>query len=241
MLILSMDTTTPELFVVLAEDGLVLASRRTSGQTHMTTLMPSLDEVLEEAGKSLDQVDYFACCVGPGSYTGIRIGVAAAQALAVSENKACLALDTLDVIAYEDKPGLERVKVPLLDARNRRVYTKAFLGDEVLIPTGVYGVDDFFPALEQALKEKGMAEATVTLMGDEASGIYAEDRALQEKIKLHLEASDRTYYVPEQMAQVAEQAARQGLGLDPAELLPRYYQKTQAERERLEKTDHDRA
>lgn len=240
MLILSMDTTTPELFVVLAEDGRVLASGRTSGQTHMTTLMPSLDAILEETEKTLDQVDYFACSVGPGSYTGIRIGVAATQALAVAENKPCLALDTLDIIAYEDGQEAHSLRVPLLDARNRRVYAKAFLGDEVLIPTGVYGVDDFFSALEQALKEKGMAEATVTLMGDEASGNYAEDSALQEKITLHLEASEKTYYEPRQMAQLAEQAARQGLGLDPAELLPRYYQKTQAERERLEKTDHDR-
>lgn len=229
MKILSVDTSTPRLYVVLAEDNEILASVVNSeNSTHAKNLMPAIDEVLREAETSLEDIDVFACSVGPGSYTGIRIGVSTIQALAYAQGKPCLALNTLDILAYSELAE-DKLVVSLLDARNRRVYAKAFLGYDEFIAAGVGGVDQLFTVVNATIAEKKLQVNSIALSTDDKAIGYADDLKLAEIVQQKLVASP-PYYAVEALAQFTDAKAQTKQFIEASALLPLYYQATEAER-----------
>ena len=85
--------TSGDLLVLLKYNGKKTVRRLVGSQTkHSLTLMPYIEEVLEESGASLNDLDFFACVVGPGSFTGIRIGVATVKALCLATQKPALSV-----------------------------------------------------------------------------------------------------------------------------------------------------
>lgn len=93
--------------------------------THSQTLGPMIDDVLKRADLTISSIDMFACAVGPGSFTGLRIGVGMIKAFCHSSGKKCVAVNTLDALAYNLK-GDKRVVCPVIDARRMDVYTAAY-------------------------------------------------------------------------------------------------------------------
>ena len=101
MLILSLDTTGKRVSCALARDGRIIAQKdRLSELSHSRTLLPECEKLLSENGISFSDIDLFAATVGPGSFTGIRIGVAAVKGFAFPEGKPCAGVDTLTSAAY---------------------------------------------------------------------------------------------------------------------------------------------
>ena len=102
-LLLSFDTSTPHLAVVLSEDGAGIASRvQDDGRlSHAEKLNVLIDEVLREAGVALSAVNAIGVGAGPGSYTGLRIGLSAAKGLCFALDIPLMALPTLDILAFE--------------------------------------------------------------------------------------------------------------------------------------------
>jgi tRNA threonylcarbamoyladenosine biosynthesis protein TsaB len=129
-LILVIDTCTLQCSVALSKDGTCLASQhvREDGYVHAERLMPMVDDVLREAGHTAKDLDACAVAGGPGSFTGLRIGVSAAKGLCQGLNIPLIALDPLALLARQgqrlDDSPVQRV--PMIDARRMEVYTASF-------------------------------------------------------------------------------------------------------------------
>lgn len=126
MLLLALDTSTFIGTVAVVRDGELLSEWSASVRaTHGETLLPHVARAVELAGISLSQVDAFAVGLGPGSFTGVRIGVATAKGLALAEQKPLVGVDTLRVLArgFAVSPGL---CAPVLDAHKGEVYAALY-------------------------------------------------------------------------------------------------------------------
>lgn len=125
--ILNIDTATEICSVALANDSTLLASRENSdGKSHAKTLLPFIEETLKEAQITPSQLDAVAISMGPGSYTGLRIGTSTAKGLCYSLSIPLLAIPTLQVIAAGATAATSDKNLlyaPLLDARRMEVFT----------------------------------------------------------------------------------------------------------------------
>ncbi len=124
-LILNLETATTNCSVSLAEDGKLLALKEenSAGYSHAEQLHYFIEEVMETAGKPLADLDAIAVSKGPGSYTGLRIGVSAAKGLCYALGIPLLATATLDSLARQIRVNSGLI-IPMLDARRMEVYSK---------------------------------------------------------------------------------------------------------------------
>lgn len=123
MLILAIDSATPVAGVALLnENGLMREEFVNYKKTHSETLMPMIDEVLLKCDCQLADVSAIAVTVGPGSFTGLRIGLATVKGLSLASGKPIVGVSTLDVLAH-NLCYSEALVCPLLDARKQEVYT----------------------------------------------------------------------------------------------------------------------
>jgi tRNA threonylcarbamoyladenosine biosynthesis protein TsaB len=137
MKVLALDSATSACSAAVWQDGAVLARRYAEmarGQSEV--LVPMVAEVMAEAGASFDQLDLLAVTVGPGAFTGIRIGLAAARALALAAGKPLAGIATPDVVAAmvpeDERRG--RTVLVVLDSRREELWVQAFSAD--LAPLG---------------------------------------------------------------------------------------------------------
>lgn len=164
MLILGLDTSTPAGGVALAEDERLLAVRYFDvGLQHSRRLFIDVEEVLRLAGASARQVAAVAVTAGPGSFTGLRLGLSAAKGFCLGTDAALVTVPTLEALAAR-VPFCGRPVCALLDARKGEVYA------------GVYGTEDGWPRL----LESARAVAPARLIGERASipTVYTGDGAL---------------------------------------------------------------
>jgi tRNA threonylcarbamoyladenosine biosynthesis protein TsaB len=126
-LILNIETATKNCSVSVAEDGKVIASRELAeqGYSHAEKLHVFIGEILKEKNLRFNELAAIAVSKGPGSYTGLRIGVSAAKGLCFSLDKPLIAIDTLEVLAAQAKID-DGILVPMLDARRMEVYSAVF-------------------------------------------------------------------------------------------------------------------
>lgn len=126
MRVLAIETSGSVGGVAIAEGQRLVGERSfTEGLRHGRELMPSIRDVFDEAGWKPDDVDLIAVSVGPGSFTGLRIGVTCAKSLAFALSKAVVAVPSLDVLA-ENAPTDVRFVAPILDARRESVYAALY-------------------------------------------------------------------------------------------------------------------
>ena len=111
------------------EEGLITQSFQNSGLTHSRTLLPMVRDLLNNCGTRLEQVDVIAVAVGPGSFTGLRIGVSTAKGLAWAEDKDCAPCSTLESMAWPLAFFRDAVIVCAMDARRKQVYNALFQAD----------------------------------------------------------------------------------------------------------------
>ena len=128
MLILAMESTAKAASVALVRDGtLVAQSTQCSGLTHSRTLLPMAEDLLKNADVKLSEVDRFAVAHGPGSFTGVRIGVAAVKGLAWAAEKPAVGVSTLEAMAWHGLAAGEGSLVCCaMDARRNQVYNALF-------------------------------------------------------------------------------------------------------------------
>ena len=228
MLILALDSTAVVASVALCRDDTPIASFTVkNGNTHSETLLPMVGAVLKTAGITVNDIDLFACSVGPGSFTGVRIGVSTVKGLAFGKNKPCVAVSTLEALAENLVPA-SGILCPVMNARRGQVYNALFRFENGkltrLCPDRALSVAD----LEAELLALG---ESVTLSGD---GIPEFSRLAAQIVPA--EVSDRL--VDQNAVSVAKCARRaylEGKQCTDAELAPIYLRLPQAERERLEK------
>lgn len=152
MITLGIDTSNQPLTVGLVEDGRVLAQVQTTvKKNHSVTLMPAIDALVQSVDLTPEDIDRIAVAQGPGSYTGLRIGVTIAKTLAYTLNKELAGVSSLKVLAANCL-GVEGLIVPLFDARRNNVYTGIYQWREGKLETVA---NDRHIALTELLEKLG--------------------------------------------------------------------------------------
>lgn len=227
--ILAIDTSAKPVSCAVWRDDRLLASYFAhTGLTHSQTLMPMIHSVMDTACVTVADVDCLAVSVGPGSFTGVRIGVSAVKGLSFPDNKPCVAVSTLEAMA-ENVRGLpfEGLVCCVMDARCGQVYTATFeqkaSGDrERLTPDEALSLEE----LKNRLKK---VDKSIIFVGDGSEMCY---NAFREDMPSVFLAPPAVRF--QSAAGVAALAAREwaaGRATDAASLLPTYLRLPQAERE----------
>lgn len=126
MKILAIDTTADICSVAICEDAELIAQITVNtGNKHSQTLLPSIEQVLKIAELPLDSIDVYACSTGPGSFTGVRIGVATIKGLAYGRQKPCVSVSSLEALAYNLLGG-DGIVCPVINARRGYMYNALF-------------------------------------------------------------------------------------------------------------------
>lgn len=230
MTIFALDASSKSGSAAIWKDGDILAeSFLNIGLTHSETLLPLCDEVFRNAGTEPSDIDYYAVTCGPGSFTGLRIGIGTIKGLAFSDNKPCVAVPTLEALAYGCLFS-DAVIVPVIDAKRNRVYCAAFLmqfnGKLQRIQK-----DDVLPLSE--LKEKLKAyQIPAFFVGDAYELCYNECKDELPVVPTPRHLSELR---AASVAAVAKQYIDEGKTVSAEALAPFYMQDSQAERQRKEK------
>lgn len=150
MKILAIDSSTKVMGVAVAEDGRLLAEYITNTKlNHAVRLMPAIEQVLGEVGIQPNELDRIVVSQGPGSYTGVRIGVTLAKTMAWSLNKELVGVSTLACMA-QNGAYFQGLIVPFFDARRDRVYTGLYKNDglEAIKPDQILPVEKWLERLQ---------------------------------------------------------------------------------------------
>ena len=233
MLILALDSTAVVASVALCRDETPIASFHIkNGNTHSETLLPMVETVLKTAGFSVDDVDLFACSVGPGSFTGVRIGVATVKGLAFGKNKPCIGVSTLEALALNAVP-FDGIICPVMNARRGQVYNALFrYENEALVrlcPDRALSALD----LNTEMTEKGEPYALVGDGIEEMARVASKNAP--ERISPLLTDQNAI-----SVAKCAYRAFLGGQNSTDAELKPVYLRLPQAERERLARLNENK-
>ena len=230
MKILALESSATACSVALCEDEKLIAqSYQNNGLTHSVTLMPMTVNLLSGCGISLDEVELIAVAAGPGSLTGLRIGVAAAKGLAWPAGKRCAACSTLESMAWNLAHTSGEI-CAVMDALRHQVYNARFTSDGAaltrLTPDRAISLEE----LADELKKSGNPQI---LVGDGAVLCYTTLKELGLDVRLappHLQFQSAWG-----VARCALELARRGELTDASGLTPNYHRLSQAERERLAK------
>lgn len=228
MRILALETSAKSVSVAVTENGTLLAQAyQDRGLTHSVTLMPLLDGMLKTAGLTLDNMDIIAVAQGPGSFTGIRIGVSAAKGLAWAKALPCCGVSTLEAMAY-GVTDFEGIVVGAMDARRQQVYNALFRTENGRV-TRLCA--DRAAAMELVAEELAAIPEPKLIVGDGAVLLY--DFLQKAVIGCRLASPLHRQQSAAGVALAAEHLAAQGLTCSAQELQPVYLRLSQAERERL--------
>jgi tRNA threonylcarbamoyladenosine biosynthesis protein TsaB len=230
LLILAFETTAKAGSVALLEDGKLLAeSYQNTGLTHSQTLMVMAEDMLKQAGKTVADVTAVAVAEGPGSFTGVRIGVAAAKGFAWGGEIPCCGVSTLEAMA-ETLGVYEGHVCACMDARRNQVYNALFLADRGNLERVS---EDRAIALTELKSDLEHIDGPIFLVGDGAALTY---KTLKDAVpELVLPPEHRMHQRAGGVAIVAARKITEGEPGDANALTPNYLRLSQAERERAER------
>ena len=226
MKILAIDTSATAASVCLAGEDKILGSFYTNtALTHSQTLVPMVEQVLKTTQTDVDELDYIAVNAGPGSFTGVRIGVAAAKGIAFKNNLPCVSVSTLESMAY-NMLGSDCVVCAVMDARCSQVYNALFKisGDKVerLCEDRALALSELKPELEK-ISEK------IILVGD---GANLTAKYLENSLSnVFLAPVNNRIQNASSTAMAAIKSICENKTIMPAELMPTYLRLPQAQRE----------
>ncbi len=231
MRVFGIDTCCMAATAAIVDERIMVAQTVVNkNKTHSQMMMPLVEQMFEAAELQAADMDAFAAAVGPGSFTGVRIGVATAKAMAQAANKPCIEVSTLEALAFSSK-FFDGIVCPILDARRDQVYNALFRG-------GRNGLQRLCPdralSLDELLDELGNMGGDVLFMGDGTL-------VFEEKIRSVL--GDRALFAPRLLnmnlggavAEIGIEKLKNGDTVEYGKLVPSYVRLSQAEREKLER------
>ncbi|SJZ48462.1 tRNA threonylcarbamoyladenosine biosynthesis protein TsaB [Trichlorobacter thiogenes] len=228
MICLCIETATARVGIALSNNGRLLAESLLDapGGQQNRLLMPELQRLLDQNNLTINQIDLFACATGPGSFTGVRTGIAATQGLALAAGKPCSGVSTLAMLAM-NLPHAAWPVCPMLDARKNEVYTALYrttdrttqLKQDCVIPPA-----DFLQ----------MLSGPTIFVGD---GALRYQELIQQTLGDNALFAPPTHHLlrPSSGCQLAEAAFQNGLSVPPEQLLPNYLRLSEAELSRQQK------
>lgn len=229
MYILALETTGAHASVaVIDETGCVMEKHSEDVLNHLQYLMPMVQELLSQNGLQLSDMTAIAASRGPGSFTGIRIGVSSARALAQVLGTKTIAVPTLKAFAY-NMPEFAGLICPVFDARRSQVYGGAYRWKDGNIEEIVKGA----PYSIQEFLEKTEAYGGPRMFFGDGTRAYAEHFREEELAPL-----EHRFQSAVSVAHLAKDMLEQGCETDYEELKPDYMRKAEAER-KLEEKKHE--
>ena len=233
MKILGIDSSAVVASVALCEDERLLAEYTlNNGNTHSETLLPMVEAILKDFKLTARDIDLFAVSNGPGSFTGVRIGVATAKGLAFASKKPCVGVSTLQALAF-NLVGVRGLICPVMNARRSQVYTALFRSDGQKLTRITEDCAISISELDDMLSE------------------YSEDIYFcGDGYGITVNALKKTGFIPVperqlhqsgfSVSQIALAAYRAGSATSDTELLVTYLRPSQAERELLERKKEEK-
>lgn len=223
MKVLGIDTATMMGSIGLIDDeGAIAEYSLNIRATHSERLMPAIDRLLKDSGIMPKDIDGFAVSIGPGSFTGLRIGLATVKGFAMGCNKPVAAVSTLEALAF-NLAYAEYLICPILDARRNEVYSALFKSD------GKGGmkrlVQDMAIDMQTFLREY---DEDIIFLGD-AVDIYRERILDILKDRAHFAPKNRNMPSGVSVAELGLKKIRDGKAADPSGLAPFYIRRSEAE------------
>ena len=235
MRILAFETSAKAASVALFENGNLLGeSYQNTGLTHSQTLMVMAQDLLKTCGITPDQVEAVAVAAGPGSFTGIRIGVAAAKGFAWGRQLPCYGVSTLEAMALS-LGVYDGYILPVMDARRSQVYNAIFHAEGGKLTRTT---EDRAIALADLKEELKILQKPIFLVGDGSNLCY--NTLLEEVPNLVLPAEHRMHQRACGVCLAAADMIAAGLPGNGAELTPNYLRLSQAERERAARENREK-
>ena len=228
MKILAVDTSAKAASAALLEDETLLGEFYThSGLTHSQTLMPMVEQLLHCCRITLPEIDVMALSGGPGSFTGLRIGMAAVKGMAFAQNTPCVKVSTLEGLCY-NLPEFSGLLCPVMDARCGQVYNALFRWENGSLhrftPDRAITISDLKAELQSHSQP-------ILLLGD-GSPLCQKTMQLHQ---LSLAGAANRYQRASGIGLCAYRAALRGETLPPKQLQPDYLRLPQAQRELMMK------
>lgn len=233
MLILALESSAKAASCALCRDDFLLAQAfQNSALTHSVTLLPMVEDMLKNASVRLDDVELVAVAAGPGSFTGLRIGVAEAKGLAWAKGLPCAGCSTLEAMAWNLAHLEGQELCCCMDARRGQVYAGRFRVEHG-VPVRLSG--DGAVSLEDLAGEigKNSGKKTQFLVGDGWELCYNDFQS--RGIPCAVAPPHLRYQSAWGVGRCALELAKQGKLVSAADLKPDYHRLSQAERERLER------
>ena len=230
MLILAFETSAKAASVALLEDGKLLGEGyQNTGLTHSQTLMVMAENLLSQCGKTVEDVTAAAVAAGPGSFTGVRIGVAAAKGFAWGREIPCYGVSTLEAMALS-LGAYQGYVCPCMDARRSQAYNALFYVNRGVLER--VSEDRAISLAELGAELKSLKEP-IFLVGDGSNLCY--NTLLESVPNLVLPPEHRMHQRAVGVGLAARKLAEAGDPGDANALTPNYLRLSQAERERAER------
>ncbi len=228
MKVLALDSSAKACSVAITDDNRILGSFFiNTALTHSQTLVPMIDSVLKSTNTALEDIDRIAVSAGPGSFTGVRIGVSAVKGIAMPLNKPCVSVSTLESMPY-NVIDCDCIVCAVMDARCNQVYNALF---DVTNREVTRLCDDRALSILDLAEELKSYKSKIVLVGDGAELCYDSFKELS--IDISLAAENQRY----QNAVGVALASKDKESISAAKLLPAYLRLPQAERELKKKTE----
>ena len=231
MIILAFDSTAKAASVAVCDGERLLGLYNIdNGLTHSELLLPMAENLLASLKLSFGDVELLAASVGPGSFTGVRIGVSLIKGIAFGRNIPCVSVSTLEALA-ENASGLSGLIVPVMDARRAQVYTATFRDGERLCEDRATSISELCAELSS------VTDSDIYLTGDGYQSVYPALVKAGARVK-----PTPPLLIPESAYSVAKVAYRKHLGgesVTDLDIAPTYLRMPQAERERLERLNKE--
>lgn len=234
MKILSLECSATPASVAIIEDGKVIASSYVNVRlTHSQTLLPMIENLLKASLSNINDINGFAISNGPGSFTGVRIGISAVKGLAIAKNLPCVAVSTLRAMAQAFTDN-DCIVCAVMDARCNQVYNALFEIENGIITRLCEDRALMCDRLVNELESLSQSEKNIIVVGDGADIFYP----LAQNIKGVKKAIPQNRYQSAVgVGLAAMESFKNGNTVSSEELLPLYLRLPQAERELKEKKE----
>lgn len=231
MITLGLDTSTKVASIAVIDEERIIGEYSLSkDMSHSEKLMPMIKEVLDNIDLKIEDIDLYTVAVGPGSFTGLRIGITTVKSFAHLFNKPIIGVSTLESLAY-NLSGNNAIIMPMLDARRDRVYTALyrFNNSEIIEIEGSQ-------ILEMEDLKRKLQEFDNIIVSGEGSIVYKEEIKTLLGDKVDFGNLGQNITRAASIAELGLKKYNEGQRDDPFTLIPEYITATKAERDLKEKS-----
>ncbi|HEY5583213.1 MAG TPA: tRNA (adenosine(37)-N6)-threonylcarbamoyltransferase complex dimerization subunit type 1 TsaB [Ruminiclostridium sp.] len=228
MKILALDTSSSVATVAILQDDVIIGEYSCNNvETHSQRLMPMIQSLLERVGLCATDIDAFSASIGPGSFTGLRIGVTTVKSMAFAAGKPVISVYTLDALAYNLSMSKELI-CPIIDARNSRVFTAVyrFINGKLERLTDYFGIH-----INELVDIIRPMEGEIVFLGD-ACNLHRDYFVLELGERVSIAPPNIALAKASSVAVLARNAFLEGKLESCYDMVPFYLRKSQAEREK---------